>query len=249
MTVKEIVFKNRNEAGAQLAGKLLGYKMQNPLVLALPRGGVPVGYEVASKIKAPLDTIVARKIGAPFNPEFGVGAIAPGLRHADPRYAEGSGEARAGYGHAEAGDVVVLDNVSIQSLGLQRKDLDPIIKEETEEMNQRIARYKSGEYSKNNRAETVIIVDDGLATGVTARAAIESAKITLRPKKIIFASPICASDTAEHLRGLVDEVVCVGEVPNLTAIGYWYEEFNQTTDEEVVYYLEKANNLIRSTQL
>lgn len=216
MTVKEIIFKNRIEAGRQLAGKLLERKMQNPLVLALPRGGVPVGYEVASKIKAPLDTIVARKIGAPFNPEFGVGAIAPG-------------------------DVLVLDYASIQSLGLQRKDLDPIIKEETEEMNQRIARYKSGEYSKNNRAEAVIIVDDGLATGVTARAAIESAKITLRPKKIIFASPICASDTAERLRDLVDEVVCVGEVPNLMAIGYWYEEFGQTTDEEVVYYLEKAN--------
>lgn len=230
MTTKEIIFKNRTDAGRQLAHKLLEYKIQNPLVLALPRGGVPVGYEVASKIKAPLDTIIARKIGAPFNPEFGMGAIAPGLRHAE-----------AGYDHAKAGEVVVLDDASIQSLGLQRKDLDPIIKEETKEMNRRIVRYKSGEYSKNNAIDTAIIVDDGLATGVTARAAIESARITLKPKKIIFASPICASDTAERLRDLVDEVVCVSEVPNLMAIGYWYEEFDHTTDEEVVYYLEKAN--------
>ena len=109
MALKEIIFKNRTDAGAQLAQKLLEYEVQNPLVLALPRGGVPVGYEVASRINAPLDTIVARKVGVPFNPEFGVGAIAPG-------------------------EVVVLDDTSIQSLGLQKKDLDPIIQEETKEM-------------------------------------------------------------------------------------------------------------------
>jgi predicted phosphoribosyltransferase len=214
--VDKISLKNRLDAGRQLGEMLTGYKAGNPLVLALPRGGVPVGYEIAMKLGAPLDTIVSRKIGAPSNPEFGVGAIAP---------------------H----DVIVFDDASIQTLGLQRKDLNPIIEEEKKEMNRRIDRYKSGEYSKNAESGTVILVDDGLATGVTARAAIESVRKSLNPKKIIFAAPICSHDTAEQLRELVDEVVCVGEVGNLMAIGLWYEEFNQTSDEEVIFYLEKAN--------
>ncbi len=214
--MNKILFKSRIDAGQQLALKLLPYKEKNSLILALPRGGVPIGYEIASKLGAPLDTIVARKIGAPFNPEFGLGAIAPG-------------------------GVIILDNISIQSLGLHRIDLEPIIREELKEMERRIIRYKSGEYKRGKTADTLIIVDDGLATGVTARAAIESAKTAIKPKKIIFASSICAQDTAEHLRNLVDEVICIGEVNNLMAIGYWYEDFPQTTDEEVVELLEKAH--------
>lgn len=210
------LFKDRTEAGKKLAEKLIEYKEDHLLVLALPRGGVPVGYEIAVKLNASLDTVVARKIGAPFHPEFGVGAIAPG-------------------------DVLILDEASIQAHGIQRHDLDVVINKEQKEMERRMARYRSGEYSKGGKANTVIIVDDGLATGVSARAAIESVRRTYQPKKIIFTAPICARDSKENLSELVDKVVCLSAVDNLVAIGYWYEEFEQTTDEEVISYLELAN--------
>lgn len=212
----EVRFKNRMDAGQQLAEELLQYKKDHPLILALPRGGVPVGYEVARVLEAPLDTVVSRKIGAPFSPEFGVGAIAPG-------------------------NVIIFDDASIDALGLSKRHLDPVIEAETKEMHRRMIRYKSGEYSRGFQTDTLIIVDDGLATGVTARAAIESVKINSKPKKLIFASPICALSSAEQLRDQVDQVVCKGEVGDLMAVGYWYEDFPQTTDEEVMQYLEKAN--------
>ena len=210
------IFKNRTEAGKKLAEKLLPYKKENPLVLAMPRGGVPVGYEVATALGSPLDTIVARKIGAPFHPEFGVGAIAPG-------------------------DVIILDEASIKAHDIKREELEAVIVREREEMGRRIAKYRSGEYVRGKKADTIIIVDDGLATGVSARAAIESVRRVYKPKKIIFAAPICARDSAESLSALVDRVVCASSVDNLMAIGYWYQEFEQTTDEEVISYLEKAN--------
>lgn len=209
-----IQFKNRSEAGKQLARELLQYKPEQPLILALPRGGVPVGFEVAKLLEAPLDTLVARKVGAPFNPEFGVGAIAPG-------------------------DVIMFDERALNFLGLRKKDLDPVIEQEMREMERRILHYKSGIYTPDTRADTIIIVDDGLATGVTARAAIESVLIQHKPFKVIFAAPICAKETAGLLSDLVD-IVCVQSVDNLMAIGYWYEDFPQTTDEEVIYYLDKT---------
>ena len=210
------LFENRTEAGKKLAEKLINYKGEHPLVLAMPRGGVPGGYEVATALGSPLDTIVARKIGAPFHPEFGVGAIAPG-------------------------DVIILDEASIKAHDIKREELEAVIVREREEMGRRIAKYRSGEYVRGKKADTIIIVDDGLATGVSARAAIESVRRVYKPKKIIFAAPICARDSAESLSALVDRVVCASSVDNLMAIGYWYEEFEQTTDEEVIYYLEKAN--------
>ncbi|MBI2086675.1 MAG: phosphoribosyltransferase [Candidatus Zambryskibacteria bacterium] len=201
-------FKNRKEAGKLLAQKLLGYKEEKPLILALPRGGVPVAYEVVQALEAPLDTLVARKIGSPSNPEFGVGAVAPN-------------------------DVLILGK------DINREELGPVIKQEKDEMKRRILRYRSGEFAKNIPAKTVIIVDDGLATGVTARAAIESALLQYKPLKLIFAAPVCAKDTAEALRNLVD-VVCLNEADNFVAVGEWYEDFPQTTDREVVELLEKA---------
>jgi len=209
------IFKNRTEAGKKLAEKLLPYKKENPLVLAMPRGGVPVGYEIAVKLNAPLDTVVARKIGAPFHPEFGVGAIAPG-------------------------DVIILDETSIKAHGIEREEIEAVIVKEKEEMGRRIVKYRSGEYSQGKKSDTVIIVDDGLATGVSARAAIESVKRVYKPKKIIFTAPICARDSGESLRSLVDEVICLEAVDNLMAIGYWYEEFEQTTDEEVISCLQNV---------
>src|SRR3989338_8480989 len=124
-------FKDRTDAGRQLAEKLLEYKKDNPIVFALPRGGVPVGYEVAKALGASLDTIVARKIGAPSNPEFGVGAIAPG-------------------------DVLVLDVKTMRSLGLEQEDLQDIVRKETEELERRIIQYRSGEWKKDVLFDTVI---------------------------------------------------------------------------------------------
>ncbi|MBM3256728.1 MAG: phosphoribosyltransferase [Candidatus Liptonbacteria bacterium] len=167
MTSKRVTFEDRIDAGKQLAEALLPYQAERPLILALPRGGAPAGYETATKLKAPLDTVVARKIGAPSDPEFGVGALAPG-------------------------DVIVLNNEAIETLAILRKELDPIIAAEMEEMERRMVHYKSGAYSEDIEAGTVILVDDGLATGVTARAAIESVRLMRKPKKIVFAAPICA---------------------------------------------------------
>lgn len=212
------LFKNRTDAGHQLAEKLLKYKSEEPLILALPRGGVPVAYEVAKALSATLDTLVVRKIGAPSNPEYVVGAISPG-------------------------DVIIFNNTAIQSLGLTNEDLDQVIAKEMEEMERRMVHYHSGEYGKDVEVDMIIIVDDGLATGVSARAAIESVKIQEKPGKLIFASPICASDTADALRSLVDDVVCINKVGNLASIGAWYEQFEQTSDEEVISLLEKARGL------
>ena len=217
------IFKDRTDAGRQLAEKLLEYKQDNPIVLALPRGGVPVGYEVARRLDAPLDTVVARKIGMPGNPEVGVGAVAPN-------------------------NVLVLDTETLHSLGLERRGLDPSIKQEKREMERRIVRYKSGEWIKKTPTGTIIMVDDGLATGVTARAACESAKMSYKPKKLIFASPVCARSSLESLKPYADRIVCVSEPENLMAIGEWYENFPQTSDEEVLYYLNKKKSVLKSSE-
>ena len=209
-------FKDRADAGQKLAEKLLEYRENNPMILALPRGGVPVGFEVAKALNAPLDIIVVRKIGAPSNPEFGVGAIAPG--------------------------VLILDTETLNSLGLKPEDMTHTIEEERKEMERRITKYRSGEWHRGAAKETIVVVDDGLATGVTARAALESARKTYNPKKIIFAAPVAARQSLESLKPYADQIVCVSKPENLMAIGEWYEDFPQTKDEEVLDYLEKIYN-------
>ncbi|HXK40435.1 MAG TPA: phosphoribosyltransferase [Candidatus Paceibacterota bacterium] len=209
-------FRDRIDAGRQLAERLLPYISKRPLILALPRGGVPVGYEIAAKFGLPLDTLVVRKIGAPNNPEFAVGALAPD-------------------------GVSVVREAALRSLGITMEDIEPVIESERREMARRITRYKSGDYSKDADARTIVIVDDGLATGATALVAVQWIKKTLSPKKIIIAVPVCARDTADHLRTVADDVVCVQETDDLVAIGYWYKAFEQTTDEEVIHCLKKAN--------
>jgi putative phosphoribosyl transferase len=219
--ITPVRFTNRRDAGQMLALDLDldELKKDSPLILALPRGGVPVAYELAAALPTKLDTLVVRKIGAPSNPEYAVGAIAPG-------------------------DVLVLDKNATLALGISQDELDRIIRSEMDEMERRILHYKSGTYSKDNPADTVIIVDDGLATGLTALAAIESAKITMKPRRIIFAAPVCAKDTAEKLRGEV-ELICLNEIENLGAVGNWYQNFEQVSDAEVINYLESANASIK----
>jgi putative phosphoribosyl transferase len=209
------IFRDRTDAGRRLAEKLLDNKPQNPLVLSLPRGGVPVGYEVASSLSAPFDTVVVRKIGAPGNRELGVGAIAPG-------------------------GVLALDTERVKMLGIEREDLEHIIKQEVVELGRRITKYRSGEFTKSVEPDTVIVVDDGLATGVTARAALEYSHMFYKPKHLIFASPVCALDAIPLIRDYVDEVVCIFRPPDLSAISQWYDIFTQVSDGEVLELLEKG---------
>ena len=201
------MFTDRKEAGRKLAEALIEYKGKHCLVFALPRGGVPVGFEIAKRLDCPLDTIVSRKIGAPGNPEYALGAIAP------------------------AG-VILLD--------VPREGLEEIIRDEEREMQRRMEKYKSGFYSKGVAPSVVIVVDDGIATGRTARAALMSARASYPNVTLVFAAPVGASDSVAGLQGYADEVVCLEVPPDFSAVGEWYVHFDQTTDEEVVKCLENT---------
>lgn len=208
------LFKDRSDAGAQLAERLLKYKKEQPLILALPRGGVEVAAVVAQKLHAPLDVVVARKLGAPFNPEFGIGAIA-------------------------TGNTLVLDSESVASLGISQQELQEIIDRETAEMERRIDLYRGNRHAPNVADKTVILVDDGLATGVTAKAAIASIRLG-NPRKLILAIPVAAADTSGQIREQVDDLVCLHKPKHFMAVGLWYEKFEQLSDQDVINYLRKS---------
>lgn len=213
-----MLFKDRHDAGLQLAETLVKYKDDKPIILALPRGGVVVGYEIAKKIKAPLDIIVALKIGAPFHLEFGIGAIAPnGIR--------------------------VFNNETLNLLTASKLQIEQIIKEKTIEMNRRINLYRKDLPELDINQKTVIIVDDGLATGMTTKAALMSIK-QRKPKKIILAVPVCPPDAANEFRKEVDEFLCPNVFPDFYAVGAYYESFEQLDDDEVIDLLTKAKKII-----
>lgn len=211
-----MVFQNRQEAGKQLANELLKYRKENPYVLAMPRGGVPIGFEVAQILQVPLDVIVVRKIGLSSNPEFGIGAIAEG-------------------------GVTILDTTTTQVIGIDEDEIKDTIKLEEEELKRRVSVYRQGKPLPDLTGRTAVLVDDGMATGVTAKAAIEAVR-KLNPKKIILASPVCALDTVEGLEKKVDEVICLATPFEFSAVGVWYKNFTQISDEEVVEWLRKAQN-------
>src|SRR5579871_2224487 len=175
------IFEDRREAGRQLAARLMPYREQDPIVVALPRGGVVIGFEIAQALRAPLDVLVARKLGAPGQPELGIGAIAPG-------------------------EVRVLDDFAVRYLGISQRELARITAEETQEMERRLQLYRDGRAALDIAHKTAILVDDGLATGVTARAAIRSLR-RLQPRRIVLAVPVCAPQTAEAIRPEVDDLV------------------------------------------
>ena len=209
-------FRDRRDAGRQLGQFLLRYRDAAPVVLALPRGGVPVGYEVARALGAPLDVLVARKIGAPSQPELGIGAIAPG-------------------------GVIVLDERTVAALGVTEAELEAIVARETAEMQRRLARYRGDRPPPELRDRTVIVVDDGLATGVTARAAIASVRLE-EPRAIVLAVPVAAPESARAFGALVDDLVVVIMPHDFRAVGLWYEDFEQTSDEEVLDLLNRARH-------
>lgn len=208
------IFQDRVDAGQRLATQLQKYRSDNPLVLALPRGGVVVGYEVSKVLEIPLDVIVSRKIGAPYNPELGIGALSEG-------------------------NIQILDEQIIQLLGLPKDEIAEIIKQEQKEMVRRIKLYRNNNPLPSLHTRTVILVDDGLATGVTAEASIK-AVLQLQPHRLVIAVPVCDYETAETIRRQVDDFICLYSPRSLEAIGFYYQNFSQTTDEEVLQLLAKA---------
>jgi putative phosphoribosyl transferase len=206
-----MVFKDRQDAGEQLAKLLAPYAAERPIILGMPRGGVVVAAVIAKALKAPLDIIVARKIGSPLQPEYAIGAIAPG-------------------------DVRIVNPEAISYLDIDNAEIEAIVQREKKEMERRIKFYRGTRPPLEVKDRIVIIVDDGIATGQTALAAILSIK-KLQPKKIILAAGVCAREAVALLKPEVDAVICVSIPEEFQAVGLWYQNFAQTTDAEVISLL------------
>lgn len=209
-----MIFENRQEAGKQLAIKLAKFQDESPIVLALPRGGIPIGFEIAKALHAPMDVLVVRKIGSPYNPELGIGAIAED-------------------------NVQVLDESTINLLKISKKELNRAINKQRKEVKRRVTLYRNNNPLPILKNKVIILVDDGLATGVTARCAIAFIK-KRKPRQLIFASPVCAYGTVGKFKNLVDNVICITTPVNFAAVGSWYRQFEQVTDEEATKILQAS---------
>jgi putative phosphoribosyl transferase len=208
------VFRDRRDAGQRLADELARRSWHAPLVLGLPRGGVPVAFEVARALDAPLDVIVARKLGAPGHPELGIGAIAEG----GARY---------------------VDRRAQRALGITDAALAKVEAAETVELERRVARYRGDRPLPDLTERQVILVDDGLATGVTARAALR-ALVDRAPRSITLAVPVAASETVDELVRAGLDVLCLDQPRDFYAVGAWYQHFDETSDREVLRLLADA---------
>jgi predicted phosphoribosyltransferase len=209
-------YRDRTEAGVELAKRLGAYANRaEAIVLALPRGGVPVAYEVARALHAPLDVFLVRKLGVPGHEELAMGAVA-------------------------TGDVRVLNAEVVRALGIPSSVIDAVAAWELEEVRRRERLYRGDRPPPDVRGKTVILVDDGLATGSTMLAAVKALRLQ-QPARIVVAVPIAAPDTCELLRAEVDDVVCAVTPEPFYAVGLWYQDFSQTTDEEVRELLAQAS--------
>ncbi len=211
-------FHDRKEAGQHLAALLQRYRDKDPIVLALPRGGVPVGFEVARALGAPLDVVVVRKIGAPQCPEYAIGAIAEG-------------------------GAVFIEPDAVTEAGIDEAELAAAAEKEAVELERRVRIYRGDRPFPDVRGRTAILVDDGIATGRTARAAIRAVR-EFRPGRLVLAAPVVASESAPVLRAEVDDLVYIHAPEHFIAVGVWFERFEQTTDEEVVSLLAQARRVL-----
>lgn len=210
-------FHDRREAGQELAVRLMEWSadgdLVNPVVLALPRGGVPVALPVAQALSAPLDVLVARKIGLPGQPETGIGAIVDD-------------------------DPPLFDRRALEMLGLREDRLGPEVARERIELHRRALLYRGERSTPDVRDRTAIVIDDGLATGVTARAALRHLR-DQHPARLILAVPVCAPETTDTMRSEADDVLCLHRPSDFRAVGQWYHNFDQVSDDEVIDTLQE----------
>jgi len=213
-----IIFKDRVEAGKMLAEKCLHLKgTADVLVFGIPRGGLPVAFEIAKVLRCPLDVFLVRKLGLPYHEELAMGAIAQGgIKYLNE-------------------DVIGYSRVT-------ESDIQAVVVKEQQELDRRYAKYRGNRKPFNLVGKTVILVDDGLATGATMKAAILAVK-TQQPKKVIVATPVSAQDTCREIAEMVEEVICIEAPEWFSAVGEWYQSFPQTTDEEVIEILKQGDAL------
>ena len=211
-----MIFQDRRDAGRQLAAELSDYAgRRDVIVLALPRGGVPVAFEVAKALGAPLDLFLVRKVGVPGHEELAMGAIASGA-------------------------VRVVNEDVVRELGIPKSLFDAVAAEELQELERRERAYRDDRPAPDVHGKTVILVDDGLATGSSMRAAVAALR-RLGPVKIVVAVPVAAPEVCAEFQDVADGVVCAQTPPSFRAVGLWYEDFSQTTDEEVRELLTQQN--------
>ena len=212
------LFDDRRDAGRRLAEAAHRYGVEDPIVLALPRGGVPVAYEVAKALGAPMDLLFVRKIGAPGHPEYGIGAVVDG-------------------DHPQ----VVLNDVARQ-LGIPAAYVEEQKRRELQEIERRRRAYLGDREPLAIKGRTVMVVDDGIATGGTVRASLRALR-SAEARRLILAVPVAAADTIESLRSEADEILCLATPEPFYAVGMHYRDFDQTSDEEVVRLLAQAQRM------
>jgi len=208
-------FKNRFDAGRQLAVALAHCKNRKPVVLALPRGGVPIAAEVAAALNAPLDLILVRKIGVPFQPELAMGAVVDSDR-----------------------PLVVCNEDVIRRASIKQRDFDAVCESELVELERRRARYVGKRKSIEVIGTTTIVIDDGIATGATMRAALRATRMR-GPKTLVLAVPVAPPDSLAEMRSEADEVICLETHAEFGAIGPYYSDFRPVSDEEVINLLAR----------
>ncbi len=208
-------FRDRSDAGRRLAKALAGYKDRQPVILALPRGGVPVAAEVAAALNAPLDLILVRKIGVPFQPELAMGAVVDG-----------------------GAPIIVRNEDVIRHAGIDESEFKAVCDDEIAEIERRRQRYLGSRQRVDVSGRTAIVIDDGVATGATTRAALRATRMR-KPKRLVLAVPVAPTDSLPALHGDADDVVCLEDHALFGAIGFYYADFSQVPDEEVIEILKR----------
>jgi predicted phosphoribosyltransferase len=208
-------FRDRSEAGRKLAAALAGYKDQGPVVLALPRGGVPVAAEVARALEAPIDLILVRKVGVPFQPELAMGAVVDG-----------------------AAPIIVRNEDVIALAGIEESAFKAVCDRELAEIERRRRLYLGSRERVEVAGRTAIVIDDGVATGATTRAALRATRMR-NPARLVLAVPVAPTDNLAELRSQADDVVCLEDHAFFGAIGFYYSDFRQISDDEVIETLAR----------
>lgn len=209
------IFKNRQDAGQQLAETLIDYQgKENVVILALPRGGVPVAFELAKRLSLPMTVFLVRKIGVPGHEELAMGAVAEG-------------------------GICLLNQELISRLHILTSGVTAVLEKEKQELSRRLQHYRQGKQLPNLTNKIVILVDDGIATGATCKVAIQALN-TLKPKQLMVATPLASKDSFQEISTLVDKMVCLATPEPFYGVGQWYEYFDQTSDEEVLTALSES---------